>query len=261
MSLIIFTNLDEILLPIGDRDYESVKILLEELRPLKVILVVITNNTRAEIEQLSQIGFADPFIVEHGSGVFLPQQARRYQISTLETAPVDKYYLYQLGCTYTEARAGLKAVQEEINKILRGFGDLDEEDIQAITGSSLAVARRAKAREFSEYFITPSRIEIEAIQKVAKEYGFKILRSEKLSLMMGQNAAVESAAQWLVENYRAVCLKRVFTVGIGSISENLKNLDASIPLTCSNAEKGKNIATWIKAVRQTCQEYNIFNKD
>jgi len=94
---------------------------------------------------LDKLGLSDPFIVERGSGIFIPQTDSNFHISQLST--VDRYYLYQLGCSYTEARAALKAVQEEISKILRGFGDMDESNIQPLIGADKLAARQAKARE------------------------------------------------------------------------------------------------------------------
>ena len=174
MSLIIFTNLDILLSQLEEQNYEPIISVIQELKHKNIPLILITNNTRAEIESLSQkIGLNDSLIVEQGSGIFISQD--NHQLITSETTKVDNYHLYQLGCTYTEARAALKAVQEEINKILRGFGDLDEENIQPLIGSSLAMARRAKSREFSEYFLTPNRIAIQELRQVASEYGFKII--------------------------------------------------------------------------------------
>ena len=257
MSLIIFTNLDILLSPLEDQNYEPVISVIQELKHNNIPLILITSNTRAEIASLSQkIGLNDPLIVEQGSGIFIPQD--NHQLITSETTKVDNYHLYQLGCTYTETRAALKAVQEEINKILRGFGDLDEENIQPLIGSSLAMARRAKAREFSEYFLTPNRIEIQELRQVATEYGFKITFGDRLSLIMGQGADPQKAAQWLIQNYQVTSHDKLVTIGLGQIDENVaKVLDS---LTLVNTSEHQNwqtdfISAWVKSIRQICQNY------
>jgi hypothetical protein len=55
---------------------------------------------------------------------------------------------------------------------------------------------------------------------------------EKTVFNHGKNAAVESAAEWLVENYKTVSSK-LFPVGIGEIAANPKNFDVSVPLCFS----------------------------
>lgn len=235
MSLLIFTGLDRMLLPIEDYDYEPVARVVEGLQQQNIPLIPVTNNTRAEVENLSQkIGFKDPLIVEHGSGIFIPQDHKNFQVS--ETEIVDNYHLHQLGCTYTEARAALKVVQEESNKILRGFGDLDEENIQSMMGLSLAAVRRAKAREFSEYFVTPNRIEIAQLQEVATEYGFKIVPGDRLSLIMGGKAERGQAIALLKENYQTA-ESEIVTVGLGSTKQDLPLLEAvDIPMVIPTSD-------------------------
>lgn len=257
MSLIIFTNLDILLSQLEEQNYEPIISVIQELKHQDIPLILITNHTRAEIESLSQkIGLNDSLIVEQGSGIFIPQD--NHQLITSETKKADNYHLYQLGCTYTEARAALKAVQEEINKILRGFGDLDEENIQPLIGSSLAMARRAKAREFSEYFLTPNRIAIQELRQVATEYGFKIIFGDRLSLIMGQGADPQKAVQWLIQNYQATSQDKLVTVGLGQIDESIAEVLDSLALVDvpQNQEWQTDfISAWVKSIRQICHDY------
>ena len=237
MSLIIFTGLDEMLLPAEKHDYEAVRAIVKNLQQQNISLIPITNNTRAEVaELLDKIDLNTPFVVEQGSGIFIPQDNSDFTISKTEVETIDNYYLYQLGCTYTEARAALKAVQEEISKILRGFGDLDEENIQKLMGVSSPAARRAKSREFSEYFLTPSRLEISQLQSVAQEYGFQIIPEGKLSLVMSSGAGKGKAVDWLKKNYQSKNSDKLTTVGLGSTERDLPLLEAvDIPIIIPTA--------------------------
>ena len=271
MALIIFTGLDGILLPIEKRDYESVAVTVEQLQQQNIPLVPVTNNTRAEVEALFQeISLETPFVVEGGSGIFIPQDNQQFKISNTDTDTIDNYHIYQLGCSYTEARAALKVVQEEISKILRGFGDLDEANIQTMMGISLAAARRAKSREFSEYFLTPSRLEISKLQTVAQEYGFNIIPEGKLSLVLGGSASPAKAVSWLKENYQASTKsEKLVTVGLGATEKDLPLLEAvDIPIVVPTSEeinsnlasKNFEVATavgslgWINAIAKVCQD-------
>ena len=230
MSLLVFTQLDEMLFNPEEAARQSITEAIAPLQQQNIPLIAIGNKTRAEtVEWMQQVGSNSPFVVEGGSGVFIPQSDRRFAISAVEQ--IDSYHLERLGCTYTEARAALKAVQEEISKVLRGFGDMDEEGIHSlINTSSAAAARRAKAREFSEYFLTPSRLEIAQLQKVAVEYGFKIIPGAKLSLILGGLANLVTAIERLKQNY-SVNENNLRTVGLANSEADLSWLEkVDIPI-------------------------------
>lgn len=267
MSLIIFTGLDEMLLDERGLDYQSVQPVVNELKQNNIPLIPVTTKTRAEVEELrAKFQLMTPFVVEHGSGIFLPLDNPNF--SCQGTNIVDNYHLHQLGCSYTEARAALKVVQEEINKILRGFGDLDEENIQSLINSSVSAARKAKTREFSEYFLTPSRLEIAQLQEVAQEYGFKIFPGAKLSLILGQGAEGDRAIQWLLENFQPDTNQQPQTIGLGFTEQDLamlENVDIPIIIPTEQgvapcfADKNWQIATslgtrgWIESVTKICR--------
>lgn len=234
MNLIIFAALDEIFASLSASDCQALATAIAKLQSQKIPLIFVSNKTRAEIlSWLDIFNSSDPFIVEGGSGIFIHQSDSRFQAE--DSSSVDRYYSHQLGCSYTEARAALKAVQEEISKILRGFGDLDEESIQPLIGGTVQEARLAKSREFSEYFLTPNRLEIEQLQSVAREYGFKIVPGKNLSLILGGGADIAQSISWLRQ--RAIAPKeQLKTVGIGYTAADIALLAAvDLPLVVSNS--------------------------
>lgn len=233
MSLIIFTGIDEVFAAADNAEVEAIAKVVQDLQQRNIPLIPVTSKTRSEAaDWLQRFNLISPLIVERGSGIFIPQSDQRF--ATGETSTIEQYHLYQLGCSYTEARAALKAVQEEITKILRGFGDMDEEQIQSLIGGSKEAARKAKAREFSEYFLTPSRLEIEQLQEVAAEYGFKILPGDDLSLILGAAAGEAKAIDWLTKNFLANDQDQdeaILTIGLGSTQQDLTLLETvTIPI-------------------------------
>jgi len=86
MSLIIFTGLDRVLLPIQNRNYyDQLLQTLRELQGKEVTLISVSANTRAEVEKLNKIiGLNDPFIVEHGSGIFIAKSDRSFAVSEVD---------------------------------------------------------------------------------------------------------------------------------------------------------------------------------
>ena len=261
MNIIIFTELDEILFNLNESNYQSIARVVKKLKRHQIPLIPVSSKTRAEVESwLRKFDLADPFIVERGSGIFIDRQDNRF--NTSQTNIVDRYHLYQLGCSYTEARAALKAVQEEISKILRGFGDMDENNIQLLIGGTQLAARQAKAREFSEYFLTPNRLELE-LQEVAEEYGFKIVPGENLSLILGAGANIAKSIEW-IQNAIADS-DRLQTVCLGC-NKDLTMFEIDIPIavpTTSNSFNNENwqtvnstsISGWIESIEQILARY------
>lgn len=267
MSLIIFTELDEILSAAKESDFELIARVVKDLRQRQIPLISISSKTRAEVvDWLRKFDLDTPFIVEQGSGIFIPQGDNRF--GTTDTSQIDGYNLHQLGCSYTEARAALKAVQEEISKILRGFGDMDDETIQPLIGASKIAAQKAKAREFSEYFITPNRLEITQLQEIAAEYGFKILSGDKLSMIMGGGSDVATAINWLKQSFISTDGK-IKTVGLGSTKQDLIMLevvDLSVVIPSSSeidpcfsdqdweVANNSGVEGWVESIEQICRE-------
>ena len=266
MNLIIFTELDEILFNPSEADRQSIAAVVERLKQKQVPLIPITSKTRAEVEPwLDEFSLTDPFIVERGSGIFIHRSDSRF--NTSGTNQSDRYYIHQQGCSYTEARAALKAVQEEINKILRGFGDMDESGIQALIGGTQPAARQAKAREFSEYFLTPNRLEIEQLQKVAVEYGFQIIAGDSLSLILGAGANIARSMEWLKQ--KAIAESNIQTVGLGCTKRDLAMLETvDLPIVIPTAKNDSNfgdrnwqtancagVSGWIESIEQLCRQH------
>ena len=234
--LFVFTDLDGTLLNQEDYDYQPALPAIAKLQAQNIPIIPVTSKTRAEVAQLCQdIGLTDPFIVENGSGIFIPKQDNRFDTS--ETTKVGEYYIKTLGCTYIEARAGLKIIQSEVRiNNLKGFGDLNETDIQKLTGLPIKEVRQAKTREFTEPFVTPKDIPPEKIETAAAEYGFRVLIGDRFSHLIGAEAGKGKAVQWLLQRYKPVATSpKITTVGLGNSPNDLEMLEAvDIPIVIAS---------------------------
>ncbi len=234
--LFVFTDLDGTLLNQEDYDYQPALPVIAQLKAKDIPVIPVTSKTRAEVAELRQaIGLNDPFIVENGSGIFIPQQDSRFDIA--EANWEGDYYLKTLGCSYIEARAGLKVIQSEVRiNNLKGFGDLSEEEIQSLTGLSIKEVRQAKTREFTEPFVTPKAIPSEKIETAAAEYGFRVLIGDRFSHLIGAAAGKGKAVKWLLEHYQPSTDGAKFTtVGLGNSPNDLEMLEAvDIPIVIAS---------------------------
>jgi mannosyl-3-phosphoglycerate phosphatase len=231
MPLIIFTDLDGTLLNQEDYGYEPAIPVIEELKTKQVPVIPVTSKTRQEVETLRRkIELVDPFIVENGSAVFVPLDAKQFILS--EKSDLEGYHLELLGCTYDRAREGLTAISRTIGEPLRGFGDLSEVEVEQLTGLSLKDAQQAKAREFTEPFITPKSISSEKLQQAVEAQGFKVVVGGRFSHLIGKNAGKGRAVQWLRQHYRYPEGKeKLITVGLGNSPNDLDMLEAvDIPI-------------------------------
>ena len=213
---LIFTDLDGTLLNQDDYRYDPVLPVLETLKAQGVPVVPVTSKTRREVEELCKaMDLREPFITENGSGVFIPLGDTRFTLSAAE--PWEDYHLLKLGCTYAEARAGLKTLSQRLGEPLRGFGDLSVEEVQERTGLSQEEAELAKTRDFTEPFVTPSHIAPEAIKAAAQDAGFRVTVGDRFSHLISPNAGKGRAAKLLIEAYQSnYPNETIQTIGLGN---------------------------------------------
>lgn len=231
LLLIIFTDLDGTLLNSDDYRYDAAVPVLATLKTRHVPVIPVTSKTRKEVEVLCQaLSLAEPFITENGSGVFIPAGDRRFELA--QTEAWDRYQVLQLGCTYADARQGLHQIAKQLDEPLVGFGDLRVEDIMDRTGLSAPEAELAKARDFTEPFVTPKTISPDVMQATVDAAGFRVVVGDRFSHLIGQGAGKGNATRQLIQAYRAVVPDQpLTTIGLGNSPNDRDMLDVvDIPI-------------------------------
>ena len=270
--LMIFTNFDESLLNQEENNYKLIVPIVEKLKTQGIPLILVTSKTCAEVEDLrSTLGLSDPFIVENGSAVLIPQDNRNWQ--TEAATPESDYYVQTFGCSYIEARAGLKIIQSTLRiNNLKGFGDFEDTEIKSLTGLSKEAARKAKTREFSEPFIPPQNISALDLENAAAEFGFRIISGGRFSYIVGNNASIGNAVQWLIDHYQPQTTSNktesLVTIGLGNSSQDLAMLEKmDIPVVIASktginsslvgknwkTTKSSGVQGWAEAVTELCK--------
>lgn len=231
-SLLIFTDLDGTLLGAEDYAYEAAIPTLKQLIAEGIPVIPVTSKTQQEVETLRQrVGLQDPFIVENGSAVFVPLDHPQFPLTTGET--VGQYQVLQLGCTYVVARAALKAIAQELGRPLKGFGDWTVEQVEQVTGLTYEDAHQAKARGFSEPFMTPKNIDSKSLKEVVEDFGFRVVIGDRFSHLIGGEAGKGVAVRQVTALYRTALPvgQAVITVGLGNSPNDLEMLEAvDIPI-------------------------------
>ena len=202
---IVLTALDGVLLN-SLEDCVLLQPLVDRLKASGVPVIIFTERDRAEVEPIRQrLGLTSPFITESGSGIFTPVDANPFDPPLGEQD--GAYYVEELGCPYVQARAALRVIANLISYPLKGFGDFTVEQLQRSTGISAAAAHQAKAREFSEPFMTPKAVLPDRLHQAAEEMGFRIVlwRSEngRFSELVGGQAGLAPAAESVIAAYQS----------------------------------------------------------
>jgi mannosyl-3-phosphoglycerate phosphatase len=170
-----------------------------------VPVIAFTERDRAELEPIrQQLAWRDPFITESGGGIFTPVSHNPFTPALGEQD--GDYYVQELGCPYVQARAGLRVLANAIAHPLKGFGDFTVPQLQKFLGISEQAAHQAKAREFSELFMTPKAVDSAVLVQTAEEMGFGIILREaeesRFSELMGPEAGLGRAIAQLIAAYQ-----------------------------------------------------------
>ncbi len=224
---IILTALEGMSLLVAD--CAQLRTVLAQLRAKGVPVIAFTERDRAELAPIrQQLDWVDPFITESGSGIFTPVNHNPFELAPGERE--GDYYVQALGCPYVQARAGLRVMANMIAHPLKGFGDFTVEQLQRAAGLSQEAAHQAKAREFSEPFMTPQAVAADVILQAAREIGFRVIvrspEESRFSALLGSGAGLGAAASQVIAAYQGQLPpgKTLKVLGISNQAEALTAL-------------------------------------
>ena len=151
MKKIVFTDLDGTLLDPITYSYNQSLNAVNLLQTKGVPLIFCSAKTRAEQEAYRRkLGIRDPFIVENGGAIFIPENYFSFPFDFHKVTP--GYTTIELGTPYEQIREALKRIERETSITIKGFGDMSAEEIAKDSGLSLELAALAKQREYDETF-------------------------------------------------------------------------------------------------------------
>jgi mannosyl-3-phosphoglycerate phosphatase family protein len=204
--LVIFTDLDGTLLDQRTYSWAAAEPALRRIERLQIPLVFCSSKTRAEITVLRErMGNAHPFISENGGGIFIPPG----YFAGLEGVPLTAgLSTIALGAPYALLRAEFVELRRKLNVAVRGFGDMSDVEIAALTGLPREETDLARQRDFDEPFVFDAGIDTRFLRAI-EEAGRHWTRGNLYHLMgdhdkgravrilhdlfAGRHAAVESA--------------------------------------------------------------------
>jgi len=168
--VIVFTDLDGTLLDHHTYRFDEALELLGCLKAHAIPLIIVTSKTRPEVLRLQrQLGICEPFIVENGAGAFLPAGSDLGGEATEDPA----WNRFADARFYTAIRTAFAALQRHFE--LRGFGDMEVEEVMALTELDRDGAAEAMRRDFTEPFVAAEGTDIDALRSLARLEGLDVV--------------------------------------------------------------------------------------
>jgi mannosyl-3-phosphoglycerate phosphatase family protein len=222
-QIIIFTDLDGTLLDASTYSFEKALPALGLIKRNKIPLILCSSKTRIEIEHYrKKLNNCHPFISENGGGIFIPSEYFPFQpdIPGIKSSLKEKYFVMTLGAAYTDLRAGIRTLQDEGFKI-KGFGDMDAEEISRLSALSMAEAKMSQKRDFDEPFLFDGDREL--LLKRITDLGLRYTQG-RFDHILG-NSDKGKAVGILSELYRRK-FGDIFTIALGDSLNDLSMLKA-----------------------------------
>lgn len=217
-KLVVFTDLDGTLLDRATYSYAPAIPALELLRQHKIPVVFCSAKTKAEQEVYrSEMGISDPFIVESGGAIFIPQYY--FPLDTERYKVINGYSVIELGIPYQQTRATLQQIRANLEVDFKGFGDMSVEEVAADAGLDLEAAYHAKQRHYDE------TIKLEDTPENIKKTIFAIEETGLKCIQGGRYYRVGSsdkgkAITLLIKLFKRK-LGRMLTIGLGDSLNDL----------------------------------------
>lgn len=225
---VIFSDLDGTLLDHYTYSSKPAAGLLTLLKAKNIPVIANTSKTREELLTIRlELGNNDPFIVENGSAVYLPQGI--FKKLPDEVKRVDD----KLFCRVFSRRRQywleiLNDLPAGIRSQFRGFSTMTIQDIQSETGLQHEPATRAAAREFGEPLLwTGSEEKKKELMAIVWNAGGQVLAGGRF-LHVGDRIDKGEAMQWLHGLYQEHNPdKQIFTIALGDSPNDVAMLESA----------------------------------
>lgn len=248
--IVIFSDLDGTLLN-SDYSYQAAEKTLERVKELDLKISIVTSKTFDEVVPLwKELELEIPFSYENGNGIASPPG-----ILPESEKQIDGFEVLSLGPDMREIEQIYNDVKDKIDD-LKGFRDMDANEVSELTGLSIEDAERAKNRWHSEVFL-PN----EEAADLFREKGYRVLEGTRFFHLLGE------ADKGTAVRYMSNVLGPEVTFSIGDGKNDysmLKETDYAVLLGESHDVdldvkriKNKGPIGWIKGVECFLDELDL----
>lgn len=194
-TVVVFTDLDATLLAFDDYSFEKARTGLDLCQSMQIRIIAVTSKTLDETALwVERIGLDQTFIFENGGGIHL-----------------DSGEVIDLGVDYSVLRQVMVKLASTFP--VRGFGDMNTEEIAERTGLSLKEAKMAALRRFSEPFIYPET-DFTQLEKAVAIYNLQMIKGGRFFHLQAVGQSKGNAVAYLLECFK-IDFGRVFSIALG----------------------------------------------
>jgi mannosyl-3-phosphoglycerate phosphatase len=148
---------------------------VRRLQAKRIPIVLCSTKTSAEIILLwRELELDDPFICENGGAIYMPRDYLKVTLLGLKTD--GPFEVLEFGTDVDRLRHALADAAGACGVVLRTFGQMEVDEIAALTGLSLDQAGRALQRRYDEPFL---------VQSGDSKKMVDMLRAQKLTVTRG----------------------------------------------------------------------------
>ncbi|MBW4965960.1 HAD-IIB family hydrolase [Pseudoalteromonas sp. CR1] len=236
---IIFTDLDGTLLDHTDYNTSNVSELLQQLQSAHIPVVFNTSKTFCEVVEIkNELNIQQPFIVENGAAVFIPQSY--FELKPIGCKEVAGYWCYALASPLSSLLSDLDTLDAQYKAHYKLFSELSSEQISELTGLNNAQARRAQTRDYSDplYWYGSDELLNTFVSDVTT-LGYDIKIGGRF-IHIAKNTDKSAAQQWLVKQFTQHFRKPLTVIALGDSDNDKQMLEhADIAIIINNPSSKK----------------------
>lgn len=241
---LIFTDLDGTLLNHYDYSFDEASQVIEYLKKNYVPLIIVTSKTFAEVRVLqNKLGIVCPFIVENGAGIFIAPDSPLAK----NMPPQNRYIKISKAKSYLELRLFFKNLQQKYS--IRGFGDMQVDEVIALTGLDYESAKNSMLRDFTEPFVLDEDIDINILKAEANIEGLDVVKGGRFYHLITLHQDKAEAMKYLTHLYEENFGIKFQMIALGDSANDftmLKAADIGILIPLSNGKYANIETTTIK---------------
>ncbi len=236
---IIFTDLDGTLLDHTDYNTSNVTELLQQLQSAHIPVVFNTSKTFCEVVEIkNELNIQQPFIVENGAAVFIPQNY--FELKPIGCKEVSGYWCYALASPLSSLLTDLDSLDAQYKAHYKLFSELSSEQISELTGLNNAQARRAQTRDYSDplYWYGSDEL-LDTFVNDVTALGYEIKIGGRF-IHIAKNTDKSAAQQWLVKQFTQHFRKPLTVIALGDSDNDKQMLEhADIAIIINNPSSKK----------------------
>lgn len=228
MKRLIFTDLDGTFLNHNNYSFKESFEALQKIKEAAIPLIFTTSKTKSEVEKLQlEVGISEPFIVENGAALFIPERYQGLDLSFLQNYEDKKIKIF--GQSYAKVLEFYRTYKEEYTMV--GFSDMSDVEVSNLTGLDQSRVILAKQRDFTEPFVLKDESKLEELQQLAQGYALKITKGGRFYHLMGELQDKGIAVIETIELFEELYKDKISSLALGDSENDIAMLEhVDIPI-------------------------------